>query len=113
LYLTAELTLFMWKTGQLRRFQRHATAAVERRTVGLLACRPIIDTVAVAAVEPGSGAKPPNRVLDEAWKVGGVGGVEPACIDVAGNPRDNRGEAADGVTAGAVGVHGFQLGENV
>src|SRR5437764_9689872 len=103
---------FLSKTGQLRRFQRHATAALEDRTVGLLACRPIIDTVAVAAVEPGSGAKSPNRVLDEARKVGGVGGVEPACIDAAGNPLDDCGAAAGSIAAGTVQVLGFQLAKN-
>src|SRR5438477_5631619 len=102
----------MSKIGQLRRFQRHATAALEDRTVALLACRPIIDTVAVAAVEPGSGAKPPNRVLDEPWKVGGVGGVEPACIDAAGNPLDNRGAPAWAIAAGAVQVLGLQPTKN-
>src|SRR5947207_6276632 len=101
----------MNKTGWLRRFQRHATAALEDRTVGLLACRPIIDAVAVAAVEAGSGTKSPNRVLDEAWEVGGVGGVEPACIDAAGNPLDDCGAAAGGVTADTVQVLGSQLAE--
>src|SRR5213082_1635770 len=112
LILAGKLTLFMNKTGWLRRFQRHATAALEDRAVSLLACRPIIDAMAVAAVEPGCGAKPPNRVLDEPREVGGVGGVEPPRIDAAGNPLDDGGATAGGIAAGAVGVLGLQLAEN-
>ena len=67
----------------------------------------MIDAMAVAAVEPGCGAKPPNRVLDEPREVGGVGGVEPPRIDAAGNPLDDGGATAGGIAAGAVGVLGL------
>ena len=96
----------------LRRFERNASAAFEYRAVGLLARRAIVDAVTVAAAQASFGAKPPNRVLHEAWKIGREGGIEPARIDVAGDALDNRGAASRGIAAGTVGVVSLQLTEN-
>src|SRR5580704_16926113 len=81
------------KSRDLRRFERHATAALEHRAVSLLAWRAVVDAAAVAAIEPGFGTESPNRVLDEPWEAGGERGIEAARIDVAGDALDDRGAA--------------------
>lgn len=106
-------SLFACKIARLRRrLQRHASAAHENRTVGLIARRTVVDTITVAAVEPSLRAKTPDRVMDEPREVGWKGGAEAARIDLAGYAFDDRGATARGVAAGTVSVVGVQLSEN-
>ena len=92
--------------------ERHASAAVEHRAIGLFAGGAIIDAVAVAAAEPSFGAKPPNRVLDKAREVGRESGIELARIDLTRDALDNRGAAALGVAAGSIGMLGSEIAED-
>ena len=45
-------------------------------------------------------------------KLAGIGGIEPARIDLAGDPLDDRGAAARGIAAGAVGMLGLEIPQN-
>jgi hypothetical protein len=49
----------------------------------------IVDLIAVADIETGLGAVPPNRVLDEPGKHLGKPWIEPAGIDGRGNPDEH------------------------
>ena len=79
------------------------------RTVGLLAASAVVDTVAVAAVEPGFGAEPP---LHEPRKVGWKGWVEPPRIDVAGDALDDGRAVTSGTAARTIGMAGTMFSED-
>jgi hypothetical protein len=70
------------------------------------------DAVAVAAVEPGFGAKPPNCVLNEPREIRREAGVEAARIDLAGDALDDSGATVWRVAAGAVEVVGVQFAKD-
>ena len=50
--------------------------------------------MAVALVEPVLGAETPNRVLNEARKIGGERRIEVTCIELAGDAINDLGTAA-------------------
>src|ERR1051325_5933402 len=91
---------------ELRRFQRYAATAGEHGAVGLRACQPVIDAVAVAAVETGLRAEPPNCVLHKPGKIGRKCRIELARIDLPSDSLDNGGTAIRRIAAAAIGMLG-------
>jgi hypothetical protein len=77
------------------------TAAVQP-TPHVCAPAAVIDLIAVADVETGLGAVPPNRVLDEPGKHLGKPWIEPAGINPCGNPDENVSAAAWPVAGRAI-----------
>src|SRR5271166_1058064 len=69
---------------------------------------PIIDAIAVADVEAGLGAVPPDRVLDEPWKRLRKAGIELPGIDPQGHGIDNVGAAAWLVAGCAIRMVGLE-----
>jgi hypothetical protein len=108
----ASRSRFTCKFARLHRFERHASAAPEDRTVGLLAWRAVVNAIAVAAVEAGFSAKPPNCELDKPGEIGREGGIEAARVDFAGDAFDDVRTTARSIAAGAVGVIGTKVAEN-
>jgi hypothetical protein len=72
----------------------------------------IVDAIAVADVEAGLGAIPPDRVLDEPGKGRGKFGVEFPGVNLVGNQAKNPGAAGWAITPGAVRVVGQEPGQD-
>lgn len=64
--------------------------------------------MAVALVEPVLGAETPNRVLNEARKIGGERRIEVTCIELAGDAINDLGTAAGVIASGPIRMRGAE-----
>lgn len=75
----------------------------------LLAPCGVLDPIAVAGIQLVLGAEPPDRVLDEAWKIQRVVRIEPPGVNQAGCLFDDLGATTVAVTGHTVLVASLQL----
>ena len=93
-------------------FELFAVANSEKLAIANLARFSVVDAVAVAKIETVGGAKPPNGMLNEPWKIARKMPVEGSGVDPLREPFDDVGTAALGVAANAILVCGAAGVEN-